>query len=655
MNIRQLQLHNIANFRGDHTIDFTIPQSQGRKNVILLGGLNGAGKTTILDAIKLCLYGYQALGERGHTAKYRKYVESKLNRIEKADKNKICSVSVTFDYYHEGRSAIFTVLRRWKWEPDFQEDLCLWRDKEEIHPITETIWTDMMQAIVPLGASQFFFFDGEKIADLADDENNNYQLVQSIRSLLNFQLLSQLEGDLTAFQRDANKRLKGNAVAIEYQQSQEDLVNCEAKERALIEAQHQAKSEKDAKEGHLNQARAEFLAMGGEYAANYERLTAQRLKLERERDALNSEITELCSGLLPYRRILPLLQRLKTQLAKEEELKQYNMAKAWADERFGGLLEDLPSGQQKDLQARWSKNTALPMDLVDAGIKHDLPMDKVHLIFRQIHEVEALDKNSLAKINARKERIAKKLGEINAVLRMKPNQHQIERKQREIMELEHEIKVLGDEIEQKEREITHVESEISVKKQVAKNREGRYQESVRSQQRLKLALKTKAALREFSERLVVTKIEQLETYFMEMYNQLARKKELIRSIRIDPKTFGVTLTHHSGLPVPRVELSAGEKQIYAISMIWALCRASGKSLPVIIDTPMGRLDSLHKKNILERYYANASHQVVLLSTDTEVDKRYYQYVKDVVGKKMTVSFDEEEQSAVVSDGYFSLE
>jgi DNA sulfur modification protein DndD len=85
----------------------------------------------------------------------------------------------------------------------------------------------------------------------------------------------------------------------------------------------------------------------------------------------------------------------------------------------------------------------------------------------------------------------------------------------------------------------------------------------------------------------------------------------------------VTLKDRNGHVVPREALSAGEKQMFAISLLWSLARVSGRPLPMIIDTPLGRLDSVHRRKLVEHYFPNASHQVIVLSTDTEVDREYF--------------------------------
>jgi DNA sulfur modification protein DndD len=99
-------------------------------------------------------------------------------------------------------------------------------------------------------------------------------------------------------------------------------------------------------------------------------------------------------------------------------------------------------------------------------------------------------------------------------------------------------------------------------------------------------------------------------------------------------------------------LSAGERQLLATSLLWGLAKASGRPLPTIIDTPLGRLDSSHRRHLLDRYFPVASHQVILLSTDEEVDETSLARLKSHIGRSYTLTFDEQEHSTIVKPGYF---
>ena len=148
------------------------------------------------------------------------------------------------------------------------------------------------------------------------------------------------------------------------------------------------------------------------------------------------------------------------------------------------------------------------------------------------------------------------------------------------------------------------------------------------------------------------RIGQLEEEFAIAFRRLARKDDIIANARIDPRRFTVTLLNGDGGEVPKTQLSAGEKQIYAIAMLEALARTSGRRLPVIIDTPLGRLDSHHRGNLVNHYFPRASHQVVLLSTDTEVDQSFYRQLYPHISHAFEIQYDDQEHAANLREGYF---
>src|SRR5439155_8597789 len=107
--------------------------------------------------------------------------------------------------------------------------------------------------------------------------------------------------------------------------------------------------------------------------------------------------------------------------------------------------------------------------------------------------------------------------------------------------------------------------------------------------------------------------------------------------------FGITLYDNDGRAIPKQRLSEGEKQIFAIAVLWGLARASARPLPAVIDTPMARLDATHRRHLVERYFPNASHQVVIFSTDTEVDREHYRLLRASVARAYHLRYDEGER------------
>ena len=116
--------------------------------------------------------------------------------------------------------------------------------------------------------------------------------------------------------------------------------------------------------------------------------------------------------------------------------------------------------------------------------------------------------------------------------------------------------------------------------------------------------------------------------------------------------FAITLYDAAGNALPRQRLSEGEKQIFAVAMLWGLARASARPLPAVIDTPMARLAATHRENLVERYFPNASHQVLVFSTDTEVDRHYYELLLPAVSRAYHLRYSEQERVTVGEEGYF---
>ena len=147
------------------------------------------------------------------------------------------------------------------------------------------------------------------------------------------------------------------------------------------------------------------------------------------------------------------------------------------------------------------------------------------------------------------------------------------------------------------------------------------------------------------------KTDLLAATITECYLKLANKKNLIRKIEMDPETLDWCCLSADGNEIPRDSLSAGEKQLMVISILWALSICSKKKLPVIIDTPLSRLDSLHRTALITTYFPNAGEQTIILSTDSEIDEGYYRLMKENIGDEYTLNYNEETKSTSIIKGY----
>jgi DNA sulfur modification protein DndD len=159
-------------------------------------------------------------------------------------------------------------------------------------------------------------------------------------------------------------------------------------------------------------------------------------------------------------------------------------------------------------------------------------------------------------------------------------------------------------------------------------------------------------LNQFVVRLRKNKVLLLQEKTFEMYRLLSSRSGLIRDIVIDDKTYEVRITDRNGHEIRKSALSAGEKEVFAVSLLWGLAQTSELKLPIIIDTPLSRLDSTHRDNIVNNYFPNAGEQVVILSTDTEIDNDYFRSLKPRLSGAASLDFDQRQELTTFRPGYF---
>jgi DNA sulfur modification protein DndD len=172
---------------------------------------------------------------------------------------------------------------------------------------------------------------------------------------------------------------------------------------------------------------------------------------------------------------------------------------------------------------------------------------------------------------------------------------------------------------------------------------------------VKSIARAQETLKIFKERLTLKKLTKLEGEVTECFRYLLHKSDLVHRVAIDTVNFSLSLYDPEGQNVPKHRLSAGEKQLLSIAFLWGLARVSGRDLPIAIDTPLGRLDSSHRHNLVERYFPSASHQVILLSTDTEIGQNEVKLLKEqgAIAKEYLLQYDSSKrQTTVHPDRYF---
>ena len=206
MILEQLTVRNFCLFRGEQVFDLTPGRRNGRHlPITLFGGINGGGKTTLLDAIQLALYGGRARCSKRSNLAYDDFLRQSIHHG--VNGSEAAGVSLSFRYAADGEEHLYDVCRSWKVsEGRLREDLRVLQDGLPDQWLSEN-WPQLVEDLFPLDISQLFFFDAEKIRVLAEDESSSKALGAAIKSLLGLDIVERLITDSTVLQARLAKKL----------------------------------------------------------------------------------------------------------------------------------------------------------------------------------------------------------------------------------------------------------------------------------------------------------------------------------------------------------------------------------------------------------------------------------------------------------------
>lgn len=666
MILSKLCVTDFGVFRGSHAFDL-LPKL--RRPIILFGGKNGAGKSTVLEALRLCLYGTGALGTLSKDD-YLKFLEGKIHKNPNAlIQPTFASIQIEFQYSNVEGLASYAVTRSWERRPSSKvsEFLTIERNGQPLTDIESEHWQDFLRELIPPGVSQLFFFDGEKIQQLAEDTTDQQALAEAVKSLLGVDIVERLQADLSIYRTRLSSPRGGNADVSEIRNLARTIDRLQQRlSSARKERVHLEESNRNIREA-LQKAENSFAEHGGAFARNRDSLIQQEATLKQRVSQLEDTIRQHCAGLLPFALVPHLCEKLSTQLAAEEVLAQARAGQALlltAKKELAGRLhpsklfsniEDIPHAAKDQVMSRISSalRDRLQVEQPEATTAiHQLSAADSRLLSGWIAEATTEIPATLRSITDELERSHRQLQKTVEALRKIPADDVLKPVLTEIHRLNERLAKASSEALLKDQQIKELELQLADLQRRQARLTQKLSAGAKTSAKLTILPRVDKTLEEYRLRLIDKKIAELQRIVTECFNLLCRKKDSLRTIKIDSRDFSISLCDRNGHPIPKAHLSAGEKQIYAISMLWALGRASGRPLPVIIDTPLARLDSDHRRLLVENYFPHASHQVILLSTDTEVDQFYFELLKPAVARAHHLEYDQVDSCTAVRQGYF---
>lgn len=711
MKINKLVLYNFSSFEDKNEFDFTV--CEDKKNIILIGGQNGAGKTSLFSAIKVALYGPLAFGyvssNSYYVQKIKDFINSKAFQKEKVESSVTIDVSIKVDREIQQ----YEIIRKWDYtKQKLTEEYLVRKEGKLLDEQELSYFQNYLQSIIPPDLFDFFLFDGEEVGNIFASSNYNSFVKNALFTMCEmdvFELIRKYSSNYISKATDSSEGI----LVDEYTENEKKANILTEEVDSLKEQQENAREQVSNLEVELEDLEVAFRNAGGITEEKRVQLGIEFERAEKTKLEAGSKIKSFVEGLMPFYIVKDFADRISNQLDYEEK-----------GEIFYYVQQKINKQEIEDTLSKHAKlsETAIE-ELIDVLFNrfrpkgysesndpiHDLSKEEIGRVNGIFSALDSFDVENMLKIIEEKQNASNRTAEINKLLKSSMGEDEIKRftekenyllKQRDMLNKE-----LTDEegiIDKKTIELDKLKNE-QVKK---------YQTIVDSAQN-KHIYELSSGIAKMMEQLLIKKTvsirKHLEKLTVENLHSIYRKNNLITHIEIDEdfkfslyqnetydeidlaslirnlgndefvKLIGSKgkkqlLKHYALKTIPEVRkqldencngkqidlykkielsrLSKGERQIFILSLYWAIIKLSGQEIPFIIDTPYARIDANHRREISEKFFPSISKQVIILSTDEEINEEYYRIVKPFVAKEYLLSNDESANRTTVTNKYF---
>ena len=667
MLLTKVVINDFGVYRGRNEFDF---QTKPDKPIILCGGTNGAGKTTLFESIMLCFYGQNSFEQKTSQKQYHDRILRKIHRYlgtkKAADE---ASVTIEFQFAHEEKIVEYQVMRMWQNNDEKIDETFTIKKKKpsdekfvKLDSIEESGWQVFVEQLIPKGIVKLFFFDGEQIQKIADEGEIDNHIKSSFDALLGLDLVKQLIDDigLTLLRNSKGETKK---ILDEINRLTKEKEESEKKRDDFQNKQINLQTKIDFLQKQVDVQEVNFKKIGGQFARNREELTIEKARLESKLENVEKEIRELCSDTLPFSLIPKQMMEVKNEINADQQKLQDSFEKSILEKNFQDLLDNIKS--ESFLPNITNDVKQIVTKQVDELLKNKI--ESISNSTKTTYNLSADDMNQtiqlIDKINNSSEQkiealvntyniVSNSLEQIKVGLDSAPREDEfgpifskLTQTTRELGELQNELEHLRT-LESQEKSLV-----ILVNAKIRANLKNKHEDRKRMAG-LEIGPNVQDVLEDYAKSLRSKKLELLESYILDKLQVLLHKQNFIEKISIDRETFQVKLYKGNDDEITKDMLSKGELQMYATAVVWGLALTSGRPLPFMIDTPLARLDEEHRNSVVEQFYPNASHQTIILSTDSEVNFEYYKKLEPYISNSFVIQYDSDKGCTKRHDTYF---
>lgn len=648
MYIKEIELNNFRIYKGVNRISL-IPKDE--KNIVIVSGQNGFGKTTFLMSLVWCLYGKnmeqvdtmykKEIDDKGN---YTKYIADSMNRKAFEEGETEFSVTISFIGVNVQNVLCDVVVKRSynivTGTSDKIEVLISGQPQELIENLSqdnqkgEEIF--IRDFILPIAIAKFFFFDAEKITSLAEinQKDQRRQLSRAYSEVLGIQkyetLKDNLEDKLDEYRKKSAKKedkQKLNQLEADIKNVDIEIENCETKIKELKEEVNQKK--------HESEEISLKLVKAGD-KMSLEELTSlkeEKSDLEQKKNDLQEKLKGTFD-FIPFALAGETLANVAEQIESERLLSEQKYKQDDVKEKITKIRQDIESEKQTlkfvpevqtadfyigQIEKLVKKYFYSDVQDIDERLKilHDFSANQTNEINQLIASVKNNFKYQFENLNNEYSYIKNQLDAINRKIRDAEKNAQ----DGHIADLRDKKEILDNQISEKEQEIGSLNQKIDdLKEELKKHRQD--QTAIRKQiddstqysekeQKTKQLIKT---LEVFITKFKEQKKESLQTKMLDALTRLLHKKDFVQRVDVDILTsedIDIVLYSEANKEIDKSGLSMGERQLYASALLSSLVSESEIDFPVFIDSPMQKFDKQHAENIIKHFYPSVSKQVII--------------------------------------------
>ena len=710
MKINKIKLYNFNSYEGENEFDF-VNQDQS-KNIVLIGGKNGAGKTSVFTAIKIALYGPLAFGYVGANSHYIAKIKDCINSKAFQKDEVESEVQLTLSLMVERELKNYVVTRRWRFvNQKLEEKYSVEEEGRFLEQQELSYFQNYLQGLIPPDLFEFFLFDGEEVGNIFSTSSYNSYIKNAIYTLCGIDIFEIIRKFTCSYSSKPSGEVDKERYS-QYEQLKLLAEQLDDKKTSLGKRLEEEKQKYEQLEVELFDLETAYKNAGGITQEEREKLAREFEEAEKLKTEASIKIKMFVEGLMPFFIVGEYANKITKQFSIQEKKETYEyFEKNIMDSALTETIHNNVSIGDEALETLFDEilKYLKPSDETDFKFIHDLSKEEISRINIMIDNLKAFDKEEMIEIINQRKHYSERTMEINKILRSAMSDEDANRyvtKENLLLRKKDDCHRM---IKDLQEERTSIEEEFVVVEQQRNKALQELKENAQNKHVYELSsgitsimdsvLKKKAiSIREnlgelisnnlrhmYRKNNLITQIEIDENFGFHLYQnavythselaylyrnlgvdnfadevgnagiEMLKKRFNIISINELQKAFNAsdseaTIDLFKKIDISR--LSKGERQIFILALYWAIIELSGQDIPFVIDTPYARIDANHRKEISEKFFPNISKQVIILSTDEEIDEEYYEILKPHIAREYLLVNDESQNRTSIEQHYF---